>query len=140
MWKVTIRDKGIKDELITVQVEFSQGDESIVRNLGGNSKSEIDKLITNQLDALEKRDEEIESVTVGEWNKPAQEIEKDPTPEEAERDAWIEQWESYRHAKKAMEELAEAGIEPTEEEIESFEALKKWVADNRKIEYSQYVE
>lgn len=63
----------------------------------------------------------------------------EPTPEELARTAWLEQWRTYERANRAMKALAEAGFEPTEEEQTRFDALKNWVGNNRKPEYSQYI-
>ena len=139
MWNVTIRDKGIKDEAITVQVEYKKGEESIVRNFAGNTQAEIDRRIGNYLQALETRDAEIENVTVGEWTAPVEEAPAEKTPEELEQDAWLEQWNLFVKAEKAMAALERNGITPTQEETDRFEALKKWVADNRKPEYSALI-
>ena len=63
----------------------------------------------------------------------------EPTPEEVARDAWLEQWQTYEKANSAMKALADASIEATPEEVTRFTALKTWVADNRKPEYSQFM-
>lgn len=65
--------------------------------------------------------------------------EPEKTPEELARDAWLEQWRTYEKADKGMKALRDAGIEPTQEELTRFEALKAWVADNRKPEYVAYL-
>lgn len=62
-----------------------------------------------------------------------------PTAEEITRNAWLEQWHIYERANRAMKALAEAGFEPTAEEQTRFNALKNWVGQNRKPEYSQYI-
>lgn len=138
MWNVSIRDKGIQNEAITVQVEFTKGEESIVRNFAGTTKEEIDNRIKQQLDLLEKRDQNVDLVSVGSWEKEP-EPEVVVTVEEQERNLWLEKWREYLQGKKGMEELADAGITPTAEETARFEALKQWVAENRKIEYTQYL-
>jgi len=138
MWTVTIKDKGIENEAIAVQVEFTQGDESITRNFAGTTQKEIDNRIKKQLDALVERDANFGNVTVGEWTPAVEEV-AEKTAEELEREAWLEQWRVYQKANEAMKALAEAGMEPTEEETTRFNTLKKWVADNRKPEYSQYL-
>jgi hypothetical protein len=61
------------------------------------------------------------------------------TAEEVAREAWLEQWHIYEKANTGMKSLAEAGIEATAEEVTRFNALKTWVAENRKPEYSQYL-
>lgn len=138
MWTVTIRDKGISNEAISVQVEFTQGEESIVRNFSGSTKKELDRRIAQQLDALEERDANAGLVTVGEWVKPAEEKEE-KSAEELEREVWLEKWNVYLKAKTGINALTEAGVTPSEEETTAFEALKKWVADNRKVGYEQYL-
>ena len=139
MWTVTIRDTGVKDEAITLQVEFTKGDESIVRNFAGNTKAEIDRRIKQQLDALKARDENIALVQTGEWKEPVEEPTPEPTAEEQAQAAWLEQWNRYKGALAGMKALAEAGVEPTAEEKGDFEALKRWVADNRKKEYTHLI-
>jgi len=138
MWNVKIRDKGVADEAITVQVEFTKDSETIVRNFSANSQSAIDQKIISYRDALKKRDEDFDSVAVGDWIDPTQE-EVTPTQEELEAQAWVEQWEIYTKAKLGMEALAEAGAEPTPEELASFEALKTWLVSNRKSEYTHLI-
>ena len=139
MWTATIRDKGVQNEAITCQVEFVNGKESIVRNFAGNTKEEIDRRIQQQLDALVKRDENVDLVTVGEWTAPVEEPAPEPTPEEAARDAWLEKWREFAGAEKGIAALARNGITPKPEEQAAFDALKQWVADNRKPEYTHLI-
>lgn len=138
MWEVEIIDTGIKNEAIVAQVNFTKGDEVIVRNFAGSTKDEIDGRIAKQLKALEERDANADLVTPGAWSAPV--VEKEvKTQEDIEREAWLEQWEAYKKAKEGMDALEEAGIEPTPEEVAGFNALKEWVAANRKKEYTQYL-
>lgn len=139
MWNVNILDKGTKDELITLQVEFTkEGAEPVKKNFAGNTKEDIDRKIKSYKDALEKRDDDFGAVVIGAWTEPVEDIPA-PTQEEIDRKAWIEKWQEYKGAKKGMSELADAGVTPTEEEVAAFEALKIWVADNRKPEYTHYL-
>lgn len=139
MWTVTIRDKGLHNEAITLQVEFKNGDESIVRNFAGNTKEELDSKIARQLETLEKRDANVDLVTVGEWTPPFKPVEPEKTADELAADAWLEQWNAFTAAEKAMDALKRNGITPTTDEQTAFETLKKWVADNRKPEYSRLI-
>lgn len=138
MWTVNIKDKGAKQEVITIQVEFSDGTENIVRNFAGNSQAELDSKIQKYLDLLETRDADISKVELGTWTPKVEEV-PEKTAEELAQEAWLEQWKKYQGAKKGMEELAAAGVTPTDEETAAFEALKTWVADNRKPEYTHLI-
>lgn len=59
--------------------------------------------------------------------------------EDIDRKLWLSQWQIYKKAKNAMQELTDAGFTPTAEEATRFETLKTWVGTNRKPEYSQYI-
>lgn len=138
MWTVNIKETGINNEAITAVVEFVNGDEVITRNLAGNTKAEIDGRIERQLKALETRDAEKDLVTEGEWTAPVVE-EPTLTPEQAAAKAWVTQWRKYVKAKQGMDALSEAGITPAQEETDAFDALKTWVAENRKPEYTYLI-
>lgn len=139
MWTVTIRDKGVKDELIMAQVEFSQGDETIVRNLGDTTKAGLDQKIAKFKEKLEQRDAEKDLVTTGEWTEPAPEPAPVKTQAEIEQETWLAEWKKYKAAKAGMKELADAGVTPSEVEQAAFDELKTWVAENRKPEYTHLI-
>jgi len=139
MWTVTIRDTGVKDELIMAQVEFAQGDETIVRNLGDTTKAGLDQKIAKFKEKLEQRDAEKDLVTTGEWTEPTPEPEPEKTADELAQEEWLAEWKKYKGAKAGMKELADAGVTPSTEEQAAFNALKTWVADNRKPEYTHLI-
>lgn len=138
MWNVTIRDKGINNEAITIQVAFENGEETIVRNFAGNTKEELDHKIKKQLDALIARDENLVKVSTGAWTAPT-EPEVVKTDEEIARDLWLEKWREFVSAEKAMKALERNGITPTAEETQAFNDLRNWVAANRKTEYASLI-
>ncbi len=88
----------------------------------------------DESELLSKIQEEIDAIENPQPISPIQ-----PTPEELARNAWLEQWHIYEKANRAMKALSEAGFEPTEEETTRFNALKNWVGQNRKPEYSQFI-
>jgi len=139
MWNVTIRDTGVKDELITAQVEFTKGDETIVRNFGASSKADLDRKIASFVEKLEQRDAERANITAGAWTPPEPEPEPEKTADELAQEAWLEQWNKFAQAEKGMAALARNGITPSAEEQAAFDALKQWVADNRKPEYTHLI-
>lgn len=63
----------------------------------------------------------------------------EPTPEELERNAWLEQFQLLERSLRAKEKLEAVGLSFSTEEQARFDALVTWVADNRKIEYVQYM-
>jgi len=138
MWTVNIKDKGVKHEAIEIQVEFSNGSESITRNFAGSSKSELDSRIKRQLDALNTRDEDYLKVETGTWTAPVEE-EVTKTADELAQEEWLAEWKKYKAAKAGMQELADAGVTPSEVEQAAFDELKTWVAENRKPEYTHLI-
>lgn len=134
MWNVTIRDKGVKDEAITIQVEFSKGEESIVRNFAGNTKDELDRRIKQQLDALTKRDENIELVATGEWTAPVEEA-PEPTAEEQAEAEWIDAHNRLKKAQELADMAVKAGQEVTPERQQLIDDLAVYVNTNFKPEY-----
>lgn len=62
-----------------------------------------------------------------------------PTPEEIERNIWLDQFALLEKSLKAKSKLEAVGLSFSEEEQARFNALVQWVADNRKIEYVEYM-
>lgn len=117
--------------------------EVVHENIGFTTEEELNAAIVKKRDELIAKQNAASAIPVGEYT-PTEvveepEVEPQQTPEEVARDAWLEQWRLYCQAKKGMDALQEAGIDPTEEETTRFNALKQWVADNRKPEYSMYL-
>ena len=138
MWTVEIKNKQTQHEAIVVEVDFINGAETITRNIAGTTKEEIDSRIAKQLKLLEDRDANVDAVTVGAWTAPTPAV-TEPTKGEKDRDLWLAQWRVYQGSLKAMQALSEANIAPTAEETARFEALKTWIADNRKPEYAAFL-
>lgn len=63
----------------------------------------------------------------------------EPTPEEIERNTWLEQFALLEKSIRAKRKLEEVELSFSEEEQARFDALVQWVADNRKIEYVEYM-
>lgn len=119
-----------------VNVKFTNGETEFDQEFQfsiNEDNNNVKKVIKQYLDELNTEIQPIEDLVV-----PEPEVEV-PDPETVARKIWLEKWHEYLKAKKGMEELADAGITPTTEETSRFEALKQWVADNRKIEYTQYL-
>ena len=135
--KITNKTKVANGNLM-ITVEFSDGKDTFSENVQPQDKAGFDHWVKSRITTLntakefELDDNLGKEITVTE---PVIEL----TADEKARDTWLEQWRVYSNANRAMKELADAGIEATTEEVARFEALKKWVADNRKPEYSQFI-
>lgn len=148
------RDTGeieVYKELVTVSPETEDAEavydyvetsrpklEVVYENIYFTTQDELDTSITNKRNELIAKHEAASVVTPGEYT-PTETTVVEPTAEEVARNTWLEKWRDYLQAKKGMDALKDAGITPTEEETTLFEGLKKWVADNRKPEYSQFI-
>lgn len=130
-------DKLLTEVVITLSKEGKE-DETFT------TKIESEAVLEATIKALEKRlndRDEFQSKDFSNYVPPVPEAPKviEPTAEEKAREMWLAQWQVYSKANTAMKALSEAGIEATEDEMTRFNALKKWVGDNRKPEYSQFM-
>lgn len=62
-----------------------------------------------------------------------------PSPEEVARNQWLKQFQLLERSLRAKEKLEAVGLAFSPEEQTRFDALVQWVADNRKIEYVEYM-
>lgn len=138
MWNVTIRDTGVQNEAITIQVEFTKGEESIVRNFAGNTKEELDSKIARQLETLEKRDANIPLVKAGSWTP----VVTEKTPEDLEKEAfeaakaeWLQKKAALATMIEDMQKGRELGITPDETQVSIMQGLATWVNENMRQEY-----
>jgi len=95
MWTINILDKGRDQELIAVQVEFKNGDESIKRNFAANTKERLVAKVKQYKEALEKRDADFDDVQTGTFT-PTEETPTEPTQAELDERAWREKREQLR--------------------------------------------
>ena len=144
MKTIKLRDKNNLGEKITVTADVMSGTTVLFsRVVEARSKDELDRTLANILKIANQVEEDFAAVEEGEWTAPVveevvvEEVVK--TPEELAADAWLEKWNDFVAAEKAMDALKRNGIEPTAEETAGFTALKTWVAENRKPEYSKLI-
>jgi hypothetical protein len=144
MKTIKLRDKNNHGEKISVTVDVIDGTDVLFsRVVEARSKDELDRTLANILSIANQVEEDFAAVEEGEWTPPVVEEpvveEVIKTKEELAQEAWLEQWKVYQGAKKGMEELTAAGAEPTAEELASFTALKTWLLENRKAEYTHLI-
>ncbi len=140
MWTAKIKEKEIINGAIKISVEFTDGQSVVTEAVIPQNVKAFDMWVEDRIKTFNTADElnakfELEdAISVSE-----PEPEPALTQEEQDRNLWLENWSKYTQSKKAMDALQEAGITPTVEETAAFDALKVWVADNRKIEYAQFI-
>ena len=144
MKTIKLRDKNNLREKFTVTADVMSGTNVLFsRVVEARSKDELDRTLANILSIANQVEEDFKSVSEGEWTAPVVEEpvvdEVVKTKEELAQEAWLEKWKEYQGAKKGMEELADAGAKPTAEEQTSFTALKTWLLENRKAEYTHLI-
>jgi len=118
MFTAKIISKSKSNGLINVDVEFKKGEEIINHSFTGIVEvDQIDRNIERRLDTLNKVDEELDKINIGEWQKPAEEETPKPTAEEiAEREEAQKQREiddlvAKIKREKEIEELAKENSE-----------------------------
>jgi len=118
MFTAKIISKSKSNGLINVDVEFKKGEEIINHSFTGIVEvDQIDRNIERRLDTLNKVDEELDKINIGEWQKPVKEKIPEPTAEEiAEREEAQKQREiddlvAKIKREKEIEELAKENSE-----------------------------
>jgi len=118
MFTAKIISKSKSNGLINVDVEFKKGEEIINHSFTGIVEvDQINRNIERRLDTLNKVDEELDKINIGEWQKPAEEETPKPTAEEiAEREEAQKQREiddlvAKIKREKEIEELAKENSE-----------------------------
>ena len=119
MFTAKIISKSKSNGFINVDVEFSKGEEIVNHSFTGIVEAnQIDRNIERYLDILNKVDEELEKINIGEWQNPVkEEIKREPTAEEiAEREKAQKQMEidaliAQIKREKEIEELAKENSE-----------------------------
>ena len=145
MKTITIRNLNNTGLKIVATADVVENGEVVASHpVEARSKDEFDRTVANILSIANQVQADFEAISEGEWTAPVVEtpvVEPEPekTPEKIAEEAWLEQWNSFVAAEKAMDALKRNGIEPTAEENAAFTALKNWVADNRKPEYSKLI-
>lgn len=112
--------------------------EVVHENFNFTTEQQLNDQVVVKKKELEAKHLAATAIVLGEY-VPTEPTQNEMTAEEQARTQWLMQWRAYLQAKKGMDALAEAGITPSEEETTRFNALKQWVADNRKTKYSQYL-
>ena len=141
MWTAKLNRKEENSGATKFFVDFTNGDKTHTEWCVPQDEQGFKHWVKSRLQTFEASEALKAQLTEGDeidLSEPEPET-PELTAEEAERNTWLEQWRVYSNANRAMKELADAGIEATTEEVTRFETLKKWVADNRKPEYSQFM-
>jgi hypothetical protein len=145
MKSIDLRNLNNIGEFITATAVVMDGTKELfTREVKARSKEELDGTLANILEIANKVESDFKAVSEGKWVPPVKEEvvpepEPEKTAEELAADAWLGKWNDFVAAEKAMAALTRNGIEPTAEEQAGFNALKTWVADNRKPEYSKLI-
>lgn len=142
MFTPSIKSTDFFNGEIRVEVEFlqdSEGAQPFVETFRPRSKEQLDALIRNRVNELEKMEAFVESITTGQYVPEPLPEPSVPTQEQLDKDLWLSKWRDYQGAKRAIKELTDAGFTPTSEEQTEFDTLKNWLATHRKKEYSKFL-
>jgi len=119
MFTAKIISKSKSNGFINVDVEFKKGEEIVNHSFTGIVEAnQIDRNIERHLDILNKVDEELEKINIGEWQKPVkEEVKREPTAEEieerekAQKQMEIDALIAQIKREKEIEELAKENSE-----------------------------
>jgi len=138
MWTANILDKGMKRDIINVQVEFSkEGVESDKLNFEGRTVEEIHNTINSQLKARTERDEDFLALKVGQFvpvEKVTEEV-VEPTEEEVAKQVWESTKQKLSQALELREMAIKAGRDIDPQRQKDIDELAKFVDENFKNEY-----
>ena len=111
MYTARIVEKEKERGLINVTVEFSDGETTISHVFKGLVEADqLNRNIERRLSILNKVDEEVEKISIGDWVAPEQPAPYEPTPEEVRAQAIAEkqmELERLIALEKQAEEVAE---------------------------------
>ncbi len=139
MYTASIKEKAFELGELWVTVEYTNGTTTFTDPaIRIYSEQDLINKVRDRINQIETLETVYDSLELGNFTIPDQ-TKPAPTAEEIERDTWLSSWTDYSGAVRGMKALADAGIEPTAEETNRFNALKNWVATNRRPEYSRYL-
>lgn len=141
MYTATITKTNFSGGTLQIEVEYTNGTETLLEAYNVTSQADVDRAIARKLAQLADLEQTAATIVVGEYTPPATTPAPtpEPTAEEIARGIWLEKWNDYKLAQRAMQELEKAGIAPTVEEQTAFDALKTWVGENRRKEYMYFI-
>jgi len=139
MYTATLKDKGTLRDKITLQVEFdNKVAEPFTENFTGRTSHEINRSIAIYLENLDKRDADLEGLTMGVFTAPVEEPKSEPVPptkEELAETAWNDTKSKLEQA-LALKKMAEEAGRPVDPARQGeIDALAEYVDTNFKSEY-----
>ncbi len=139
MYTATLKDKGTLRDKITLQVEFdNKVAEPFTENFTGRTSHEINRSIAIYLENLDKRDADLEGLTMGVFTAPVEEPKSEPVPptkEELAETAWNDTKSKLEQA-LALKNMAEEAGRPVDPARQGeIDALAEYVDTNFKSEY-----